>query len=279
MGSPAEILLGGLGLSGLEAEVYIAVLSNPGSTGYRVSQLLGKAAPNVYKALNSLVVKGAVLPDDGDSSRTYAALSVSELASRESERISGIAREIERELSGKRKQAPQEGLYSLSSISQVFARAESMIDDAAKLIVLDGDTEPVKKLSSRLELAAARGVKVLIHGRKPLRIEGCMYIPSVSEGWKGEFLVLVSDARQYLISFMSQGMRQLHRAVWSSNFVAPCMHRSYLGKALFYRTVMRMRQPGITIEELRRETAVIWDEWGYGDFDGGALAEVLKKTE
>ncbi len=278
MSMSVEKLLSGLGLSGLEAEVYLAVLSNPGSTGYRISQLLGKAAPNIYKALNALVIKEAVLPDDGDSSRTYAALSVSELASRESKRISDLAITIEKELSGVKHRNSQEGLYSFSSVPQVLARAESMLENCRETVVLDGDSEVVRKLSASLEQAASRGVKVLIHGRAPLELEGCLYIPSVTEGWQGELLIMVVDSREYLMSFMSGGMTLLQKAVWSSNFIAPCIHRSYLCKAFFYRTAMLIAEEGMTLEQLRGETANLWKEWGYGDSDQGTLARILENS-
>ena len=89
-------------------------------------------------------------------------------------------------------------------------------------------------------------------------------------------LIMVTDSREYLISFMSGGMTLLHKAVWSSNFVAPCIHRSYLCKAFFYRTAMLITEEGMTLEQLRRETANLWKEWGYGDSDDGALASILE---
>lgn len=277
MSASAEGLLAGLGLSGLEGEIYLSVLQNPGNTGYRISQLLGKAAPNTYKALNSLVVKGAVLPDDGDSSRTYTAVSVGELASQAKKRISAAALELESELAGTHHREELDGLYSFSMIPQVFARAESMIDQALKTIVMDADTLPVSELSSALESAAARGVKVLVHGRDHMELKGCEYIASVTEGWRGEMLVLVADSREYLLCFMSSGMKHLHKAVWSSNFIAACMHRSYLCKALFYRIAMLTAEEGISVESLRKETARLWETWGYTGDDRGSLSAVLKK--
>ena len=40
-----------LGLNNLEANVYLALLKEPGTTGYRVGKTLGKAVSNVYQAL------------------------------------------------------------------------------------------------------------------------------------------------------------------------------------------------------------------------------------
>ena len=56
-----------IGLSALEAEVYVVLLAHPVSTGYRVGQLLNKPTANVYKALEALGHKGAVMIEDGDA--------------------------------------------------------------------------------------------------------------------------------------------------------------------------------------------------------------------
>jgi len=47
-----------LGLNNLEANVYLALLIDPGSTGYRVAKNLGKPVSNVYQALESLTGRG-----------------------------------------------------------------------------------------------------------------------------------------------------------------------------------------------------------------------------
>lgn len=275
MSRSLEAMLTELGLSGLEAEVYITVLEESGSTGYRISQVLGKAAPNTYKALNSLVVKGAILLDEGEGSKTYTAVSVDELAEQQRRNIASLAEEIGKSLESRYKRTKQSGLYSLTSVSQVFARAEVMIREAKVSIVMDADVNPVKEMSGILESAAARGVKVLIHGREPLSIPGCEYISSVTEGWAGDMMVLIADSAEYLICFMTSGMSVVTKAVWSSNFVAPCLHRSYLGKAMFYRMAMLLSKPDITIDELRTQMKDVWEKAGYSDLDQGALTWLL----
>src|SRR3954454_24931874 len=71
----------GLGFTGLEAEIYTALLAESPVTGYRVAQAIGKPAANVYKAIASLEAKGAVLVDDG-ASRVCRAVPPDELLAR-----------------------------------------------------------------------------------------------------------------------------------------------------------------------------------------------------
>ena len=67
-----------LGLSRLEAAIYLQLLGQPRSTGYRVARDLGKPAANVYAALESLRTKGVVVLEQGGS-RSWLALPVASL--------------------------------------------------------------------------------------------------------------------------------------------------------------------------------------------------------
>ena len=54
-----------MGLTVLEAEIYTHLLKDSPLTGYGVAKALGKPTANVYKAIESLADKGAVVVDDG----------------------------------------------------------------------------------------------------------------------------------------------------------------------------------------------------------------------
>jgi len=277
MDESLESMLMQLGLSGMEAEVYLAVLAEPGSSGYRVSQVLGKAAPNTYKALNSLLVKGAVISDDGNKSRTYSAVSVRELTDQITRRMHNLADDMETALRNVYTPDPDEGVFKLTSVHQVIARARRMISESSVSIVADADSNPIAELVTDLEEAASRGVNVLIHGRKPMILKGCEYISSITEGWDGEMLVLISDEKQYLLSFMSRDMRTLFKGIWSRNFVAPCIYRGYMVKAIFYRISMMISSNCASLDEISQEIQRLWSVWGYGKSDKGALASILDR--
>lgn len=268
-----------LGMSGLEAEAYLAVLAEPDSTGYRISQVLGKPAPNTYKALDSLVNKGAILADEGSRSRTFAAVPIREQVIQRNQKLDMLAEEIEKGLEKIHKPLSEEGVYKLSTVHQVLVRAQEMVDNAADTIVADADNLPMKKLSDGFQRAARRGVKVLLHGREPMSIPGCEFISSVTEGWRGDMLVLVTDSREYLVAFMSNDMKLLINGIWSRSFIAPCLHRSYMVKVLFYRISMMMGEEKYSLDDIRAELLRLWDRWGYNDPGKEALIEVLRKPD
>lgn len=67
-----------LGFTPLEAQTYTFILQNAGVTGYRVAQALGKAAANVYKAIEALESKGAIIVER-DTHRRLRAVPPAEL--------------------------------------------------------------------------------------------------------------------------------------------------------------------------------------------------------
>ncbi|MCD4701479.1 MAG: hypothetical protein K8S24_06445 [Candidatus Aegiribacteria sp.] len=268
-----------LGLSGLEAEAYLTVLAEPDSTGYRISQVLGKPAPNTYKALDSLVIKGAILADEGSRSRTFTAVPVREQVIQRSRRLEMLADEIEKGLERTQKPRSEEGVYKLSTVHQVLARAQEMIENARETIIVDADNQPIDHLSGYFRAAAERGVSVLLHGREPMSIHGCEFISSVTEGWEGDLLVLITDKMEYLVSFMSGDMRSLINGVWSRNFIAPCMYRGYMIKTLFYRISMMMGEEKYSLDDIRAELLRLWTRWGYSDSGKDALMNVLRKQD
>ena len=56
-----------LGLNQLEAEVYLHLLTNEQMTAYKVGKSINKPTANVYKAIDALANKGAVLIESNKS--------------------------------------------------------------------------------------------------------------------------------------------------------------------------------------------------------------------
>jgi len=270
-----EYLLMELGLTALEADAYLAVLTEPDSTGYRISQVLGKPAPNIYKALDSLVTKGAVLAEEGSRSRTFTAVPIREQIIQKNCRLEELGVEIESGLQGLYKHDSEKGIYRLNSVHQVVAKVQEMINHSKDIIVADADNGPIQRFSECFQKAAKRGVKVLLHGRAPMDVPGCEFISSVTEGWEGDMLVILTDRSEYLISFMSKGMHSLMGGIWSRNFIAPCLYRGYMVKALFYRVVMMLGNKGTSPGEIRAEILRLWEHWGYDDSGREALKKLL----
>src|ERR1700678_258797 len=73
-----ELALAEMGFTELEARLYCELLRASPATGYRLSQIVGKAPANVYQALASMNQKGIVVADD-DETKHYRAIAPAEV--------------------------------------------------------------------------------------------------------------------------------------------------------------------------------------------------------
>lgn len=267
-----------LGFNSLEADIYLTLLREPGITGYRVAQLLGKPVPNTYKALDTLAGKGAVVVDDSGRSRSYSALPIGEVIDQMviSLRATRISLEASmRDLGG---HPPEEGVFRLQNVPQVYSRAVSILGSAKKSVIVDAYHTPLSRIRTAVEEAASRGVRCLVHAHQADTVlEGCEVIESCRTEIPGEWLVVLADGREYLIAVISSDEKRVYQAVWSRNpFISPCIYQGYLNKALFYRLILMFgaeEDPAAIRTELYR----LWDLFGRNDPGSRALYDLLEK--
>ncbi len=159
----------------------------------------------------------------------------------------------------------------------MYAKAAAMIASAKSNLLLDADAIPMDRLRDTIEEAAARGVTVLLHCHdKDSSFAGCDIVRSCKLDWPGDWLVVLIDGTEYLISILSEDENQVHQAVWSKNpFIAPCIYKGYLNKAMLYRiSLMFGGEP--TIEQVRAELQRLWSTYGVDDPGTVALMKLLK---
>ena len=215
-------MLTGVGLTGVEAAAYLAVLREPGATAYRVSQLIGKPAPNTYKALDALKAKGAVVADDSSGSRTYVALPVREYLNHQRRELNTKEEEIEQALGAMPVDTTEQGIYRLATVEQVYERCRSMIAAAKSVVLLDAFPTPLAELEQTARAASRRGIKVFIKAYTPVEIAGCdVLAPSepdmLLKMWNGDWLNLVVDSSESVQSFLMKEGAGVHAAAWCRN--------------------------------------------------------------
>jgi sugar-specific transcriptional regulator TrmB len=248
--------LAALGFTELEAEVYVALLRESPATGYRVAQAVGKAAANVYKAIESLQQKGAVLVDDG-ASRLCRAVPPEELLAQLERAFSRRRQEAGAALASLGQTARDDRIYQLQSVGQVYERCRSMLDSCAKVAVLDLFPLPLEELRESLQATARRGVRVLIKAYEPAAIPGAEVVAHVRgrmslERWPGHWLNLVADGGEHLVAFLSADGRSLLQAVWTGSPYLSWIYHSALASEYMVAAVQRSLQDGATTAELRR---------------------------
>ena len=118
--------LSSLGFTELEAAVYASLVQASPATGYRVAQAINKPVANTYKAIESLQEKGAVITDE-TGNKLCRAVPPQEVLQQLESTFSRQKREAADALSRLRPAPGDDGVYALTSRSQVFERCRAML--------------------------------------------------------------------------------------------------------------------------------------------------------
>jgi HTH-type transcriptional regulator, sugar sensing transcriptional regulator len=213
--------LNALGFTSLETDLYVALVATPSMTGYRLAQTLGKPFANVYKALESLQAKGAVIVDNSGS-KFYRAVPPPELLRAVERRFEDQLQNAERFLSTITAAKTDERTYELLTRDQVIERARTMLRNCKEVALLDLFPEPVELLKEEMMVAANRGVLVAVMVYSTVSIPKIEVVLNpegelVRKRWPGQWLNLVVDAKEHLLSFLSADSKGVMQAVWSAS--------------------------------------------------------------
>ena len=217
-------LLGNIGFSRPEIDVYMALIDEPRASGYRVAQRVGKLVGSVYNTLDSLRAKGAVVADESTRPTTYVALSIGEYMEARRRELRTLQAQIEHEMEDVAASPTPGGIFELTGIEQVYGRCRELLRSAQSIALLNADARPLEELRSELVAAADRGVKVLIKTRAPAKIPGCGILapgtPSFVAGrassdvWSEDELGVAVDFREYVQAFLKSDGSGVEEAIW-----------------------------------------------------------------
>lgn len=207
-----------LGFNVLEQQAYAALLQNPAQTGYKLAQTLKKPVANIYKALESMLDKGAVLVEDGDPS-VYRAAPIHEMFDCLEAELRQQRKTALREFAA-RNPAPDERVYRLGSREQTIQRARNIISSCKQVLLLDIFPNLVTELSGEISAAAARGVNIMGVIYAPTKLSGTKLTlrpdgDEVLQRWAGDWMNVVADGQELLISVLERSGKQVYQAVWT----------------------------------------------------------------
>ena len=146
----ASEALVGFGFTALESEIYAFLLQEHPSTGYRVAQAIGKPAANVYKGLEALERKAAVLVD-GANSKEYRPVAPDRLFSRLEKEFLGNKSSAVKMLSSLGKPDSSGKMFTLSSREQAIAQARSLLSSAKETALFVGSEDFAMDLRADLK--------------------------------------------------------------------------------------------------------------------------------
>ena len=219
-----------VGMNALEARAYLSLIQSGPMTAYAVAKALGKTAPQVYKAVESLVSMGAVELTEGKS-RICQAVPVEQLlelrASEYTRRLANT-RQVLDELPDAN---TSDGIVRIERADRVLLRARAMLDEASGVVLIDGFPTMLDLLAPWIERAASRPeLFVGVKAYEPIELGAARVsvMPSgldMVDAWPGSWLNIVSDANQLLISLFSPNGDVIHDAFYTrNNYVAMLYH-------------------------------------------------------
>jgi len=210
-----------LGFTNLEAEIYAYLLENSPSTGYGIAKGIGKPAANIYKAVESLHKKSAIIIDDSET-RLCRAVPVDELFAIFERKFKQSSIRAKGELAKLRRSPDDNRIYQLQTTDQVISRFKKMLDKCKRVAILDFFPYAVDQLRDDIIRASKRGVKIRLHIYQPVSIPGInIFIgddgPEVVKKWPGQWANGMIDGEEYLQAFLSKDGSQVIQAIWSNN--------------------------------------------------------------
>ena len=206
-------------LSNLEASIYIWLLENRRSTGYKVAMKIGKPVANTYKALKSLEQKGAVVSDNTSGTVYYDSVPVDHFLNRKEEEFKLRKKRIIEESSRLDIQKSKNGIYELKSSSLVFEKAREMIKSAEHSLLIDSFPFPLATLKEVIRKKGSSNIDIFLKHYADEQLEGIRQISKtnsdiVLDELQGQWLIIVKDAVETLIAFFDRDGEEMLHSVW-----------------------------------------------------------------
>ena len=228
-----------VGLSRLEAEIYIELQKNPFSTGYKIANSINEPLSNTYKAIESLVKKKCIIVYQNKKTKNYSAVNISTIISQKEEELKKQKEILETEINKISNSIKTEGIYLLNSIEDVFEKAKTMIENANTNIIIDSYPEPLIRVKEIIEKVSNKGIDIIIESSSSIQIEGCEIIEPENyiedqNYWPCDWFNIAVDGEEFILAFLKKNGEGVFHAVWSKS--------PYLALMIYYSFVQEIQQ-------------------------------------
>lgn len=247
---PAVRTLTSLGFTELEARIYTALVGGEAQTGYAVAKAIGKPVANVYKAVESLEAKGAIVVTEGEP-RVLRAVDPGELVGALRGKFDRQASEAEQRLKALHAPSDDEGVYRLTTADQAFDKARALARGAESTLLVDAFPNTLDAIRGELEQAARRGVRVAVIAYEPgTEIPGCRVLvhrfgQMVIARRFDDHLILAADAQEMLMAQFTEGAGQLLQATYSDSlFLSLHFYDSFFCQFVVHRVDAHVESRG-----------------------------------
>jgi sugar-specific transcriptional regulator TrmB len=239
-----------LGFTDLESAVYAALVTRAPMTAYAVGRTLGKPTANVYKAVEALARRGAVLVEDGEN-RVCRAVPPDLLLTRLEQAIQRDVEAARTVFAHAEPADADERVYRLDTAEEAITRCGEMLDRAERVAVVDAFPAALEAVRAALLRAVARRVRVFVEAYAPCTLPGAEVVvvehgPLTIRRWRSEQLNVVIDGREHVAALLSQDLSRVYQAIWSDSLYLSClMHAGRLAEHTLIRMTRLKRQRGV----------------------------------
>jgi sugar-specific transcriptional regulator TrmB/putative sterol carrier protein len=157
-----------IGFTEYEAKVYLALLANPGTTGYEVSRHSGVPRAKVYEVLEALARRGIVLVEQADGKQLYQPVEHESLLAAYSRDLTSLLTKLGSELGRVSVLGREPRFLTLRDRRSVMERCRQICETAQAQVLLSGWPEELRELRPALLAAERRGVACYVLSYGPL---------------------------------------------------------------------------------------------------------------
>ncbi len=188
-----------MGLSAYEAKAYLALLSEPLLTGYKLSKVSGVPRSRIYETVEKLMAKGLVVSRLGETTVLKPVSLESFLEKQERDHRQNIDF-LKEALSQVEESSRDQGIWNLSGREQILEAIEQFISQAKKHIYIVGFSEDLKPLEEPLARAEKRRVKVFgVYCGKDVTQAGHFFIHQGQPCSTCQDIAMSFDSKQALV--------------------------------------------------------------------------------
>jgi len=163
------LLLEKLNFSKTEAAVYIDLLKNSSSNGYKIAKNLNMSRSSVYSALDNLYKKGIIFLLPGDS-QVYKAENPSILINKIKNEFNETTNLLDSKLKDLEKCDSEERYVNIEGYDNIIFKIKQLLLSAEKEVYINTDID-LSKFESELAQIVERGVRIIVFSFKKVTLE------------------------------------------------------------------------------------------------------------
>lgn len=244
-----------LGFTRVEAEVYAYLVGNSPATGYQIAKAIGRTRGAAYCVLESLASKGAVVVEIGNT-HMWRAVPAREFLEIMERRFLAGKREAADALKHVDAAPPDNLVYQLKTVEQVYQRARTLLRSSRRAVLVDVDPEPYEMIRADILAAIKRKTRVALICPEALKLPGAR-ISTYFSGYKiltrfpAHQMVVAADGREFLISSLSKDGRRVIQACWSASPFLSWVVWTYLKMNILAEEFVSLLEAGAPISKVR----------------------------